>query len=190
MAVLSLKLLGEFEVRRAPASAIAFRTRKTKALLAYLAWPPGRAHTRDKLAAVLWENSDQDHARKNLRHTLALLRKAVSDKTAQIIVSDNDRLYLDPETVEVDAVTFDRLVAGGAPDALEQAMAIYQGEFLDGFELKEDTFLQWVASERALLHEKALACLTKLLEHYLATGKIDQGIQLALRLLTNDPLQE
>ena len=179
MAVLSLKLLGEFEVRRAPASAIAFRTRKTKALLAYLAWPPGRAHTRDKLAAVLWENSDQDHARKNLRHTLALLRKAVSGKTAKIIVSDSDRLYLDPETVEVDAVTFDRLVARGAPDALEQAMTIYQGEFLDGFELKEDTFLQWVASERALLHEKALACLTKLLEHYLATGKILPGSESA-----------
>jgi len=38
-------------------------TRKAHALLAYLAVPPGRTHSRDKLAALLWGNSGHEQAR-------------------------------------------------------------------------------------------------------------------------------
>ena len=187
---LSLRLLGGLDVSRASVPAIEFRTRKAKALLAFLASPPGHAHSRDKLAAMLWQDSDPEHARKNLRHALTLLRKAVSDKPAEIIVGDGDRLFLDPEAVAVDAVEFDALVARGTPEALERAATIYRGEFLDGFELKEESFLEWVASERTRLREMAHAALARLLDHYLAISKVEQGIQVALRLLGSDPLQE
>ena len=45
---LQLKVLGGFEARIGPAGKLDIVTRKTRALLAYLALPPGRPHTRNK----------------------------------------------------------------------------------------------------------------------------------------------
>ena len=46
---LSLRLLGSFEARLG-AGPLRLSAKKTRALLAYLALPPGRAHTRETLA--------------------------------------------------------------------------------------------------------------------------------------------
>ena len=53
MVRLSLTLLGDFQARLGPGAPLRLRTRKTQALLAYLASPPGQSHSRDKLAALL-----------------------------------------------------------------------------------------------------------------------------------------
>ena len=53
-------------------------TRKATALLAYLA-VTGRFHTRDTLAALLWPEMDDAHARAALRRTLSSLKAAVGD---------------------------------------------------------------------------------------------------------------
>ena len=79
MADLSLNLFGGFTIHRPLASPVAIRSAKSKALLAYLAYQPGQSHSRDKLAALFWENSDRAQARKSLRQALAVLRSAVSD---------------------------------------------------------------------------------------------------------------
>ena len=49
--------------------------RRAKALLAYLALPPERVHPRDKLAALLWGDLSDEHARQTLRQALATLRR-------------------------------------------------------------------------------------------------------------------
>jgi DNA-binding SARP family transcriptional activator len=54
MARLSLRLLGGFQARLDLGPPVALPTRKSQALLAYLALPLGRAHPRDTLAALLW----------------------------------------------------------------------------------------------------------------------------------------
>ena len=51
-------------------------TRKATALLAYLA-VTDRFHTRDALAALLWPEMDDTHARAALRRTLSSLKAAV-----------------------------------------------------------------------------------------------------------------
>ena len=48
-----LTLLGGFQAQLGAGSPLAVPTRKTQALLAYLALPLGQAHPRDKLAALL-----------------------------------------------------------------------------------------------------------------------------------------
>jgi len=53
MARLQLTLLGGFEARIIPGEPLDIANRKTRALLAYLALPTGRAHSRDKLTALL-----------------------------------------------------------------------------------------------------------------------------------------
>ncbi len=44
-----LTLLGDFQARMGGGAPLRLRTRKSQALLAYLALPPGQPHSRDKL---------------------------------------------------------------------------------------------------------------------------------------------
>src|SRR2546428_8052583 len=113
MARLSLTLLGGFQARLEPGSAIALPTRKSQALLAYLSLPLGRAHPRDKLAALLWGGIREESARASLRQALFAIRKALDETSA--VQQDGDALALKPGAVEGDAATFERLGRGGAP---------------------------------------------------------------------------
>jgi len=122
MTRLSLTLLGGFQARLEPGSAIALPTRKSQALLAYLALPLGRAHPRDKLAALLWGSIREESARASLRQARFAIRKALSDTSA--VRQDGDTLALEPGAVEVDAATFERLVREGTPAALARAAAL------------------------------------------------------------------
>ena len=54
MGRLTLTLLGDFQARLGPGPPLRLQSRKTEALLAYFALPPGQRHSRDKLAALLW----------------------------------------------------------------------------------------------------------------------------------------
>ena len=94
MVRLSLTLLGGFQARLEPGSAVALPTRKSQALLAYLALPPGRAHPRDKLAALLWGGIREDSARASLRQTLFVVRKALQGADAQALEQEGDTLRL------------------------------------------------------------------------------------------------
>ena len=170
---LSLNLFGGFAIQRPLGSPVDIRSAKSKALLSYLASQPGQSHSRDKLAALFWENSDRPQARKSLRQALAVLRSAVSDNGAPIIVSDGDRLLLDSKGVVIDVAEFEHLIALGTPAALEEAVAIYRGDFLDGFELKEEAFTEWLTSERTRLREVGVSAQIKLLDHYLAVQEIE-----------------
>src|SRR5258708_17166110 len=93
MARLSVTLLGGFQARLEPGSAVALPTRKSQALLAYLALPPGRAHPRDKLAALLWGGIREESARASLRQALFAIRKALRETSA--VRQDGDALALE-----------------------------------------------------------------------------------------------
>src|SRR6267378_6190992 len=171
MARLSLTLLGGFQ-----------------ALLAYLALPPGRAHPRDKLAALLWGGIRGESARGSLRQALFALRKALSDTS--VVQQDGDALALERGAVDVDAVTFERLVHEGTASALEQAVALYQGDLLSGFAVDEAPFEEWLLAERERLRELALEALARLLANQRNAGASEAAVHTALKLLTLDPLQE
>src|SRR5437773_10115579 len=121
MARLHLTLFGGFHARLEPGSAIALPTRKSQALLAYLALPLGRAHPRDKLAALLWGGIREESARASLRQALFSIRKALGEAES-VLRQDGDSLALDAEAVEVDAALFERAVKQGTPEALARAV--------------------------------------------------------------------
>ena len=51
-------------------------------------------------------------------------------------------------------------------------------------------FEEWLLAERRRLDETLHGILRRLLDHYVVTGAIDRAIQVALRLIALDPLQE
>lgn len=83
---LGVTLLGGFQIQLVPGGVLSLPMRKAQALLAYLAPPPGRAHPRDKLAALLWGESSDAKARDGLRHALAALRQALPNTVPPILL--------------------------------------------------------------------------------------------------------
>jgi hypothetical protein len=73
-------------------------------------------------------------ARGNLRHALSKIRKA-QPKPPAGHTPRCPSVALDPSTVDVDAVWFERLVADGRPAALEQVAGLYRGDLLAGLAL-------------------------------------------------------
>jgi predicted ATPase/DNA-binding SARP family transcriptional activator len=187
---LKLALLGGFQARLEPGPALVLPTRKTQALLAYLALPLGQAHPREKLASLLWGDMAEAQARGNLRHALSRIRKPLVRTARSGILLDGPSVALDPSAVDVDVAQFERLVADGRPDALEQIAGLYRGDLLAGLALAEPPFEAWLTSERGRLHELAIEGLGRLFTHQQKTGAADPAIQTGLRLVALDPLQE
>jgi DNA-binding SARP family transcriptional activator len=70
MGTIALDLLGGFEVRAEDGTVLSLPTHKYKALLAFLATPAGRSHSRDGLVSLLWGELSHEHARAALRQAL------------------------------------------------------------------------------------------------------------------------
>src|SRR5262252_4527504 len=79
MGRLILRLLGTPEVIHAE-QALTFQTRKVLALLAYLAVEHG-VHSRDKITALLWPESDEERGKASLRRALSYLRESLDEPT-------------------------------------------------------------------------------------------------------------
>jgi DNA-binding SARP family transcriptional activator len=188
MARLRLELLGGFSARLADGQPCLLPTKKVQALLAYLALPPGRPHSREKLTALLWGDTPETQARQSFRQALAMLRRALGEPTP--VLAQGDAIALDPQAVEVDVAQVEVAVAEGSREALERAAALYRGDLLDGFGLDEAPFEDWRALERERLHELVLEGLARLLGDQVREGRSEAGIQTARRILALDPLQE
>src|SRR6266704_407488 len=80
MSLLRLAVLGAPEVFH-DGSRLTFSLRKAQALLIYLA-VEGGMHSRSKLAALLWPDSEPQAARTGLRTALTLLRGLLADSDA------------------------------------------------------------------------------------------------------------
>jgi TolB-like protein len=190
MAGLHIALLGGLDITGGEASARASLTRKSRALVAYLALRGAGGQSREKLADLLWGNSAEEQARANLRQTLSLLRKALNGDGAGYLVTDGDQISLAGADIDLDVANFERLVDEATPDALKRAAALYKGDLLDGFSLKEDSFEAWARAERERLRLRASDALTKLIAHCDEVGDTERCVETAARLLTLDPLRE
>jgi predicted ATPase/DNA-binding SARP family transcriptional activator len=183
-------LLGGFRAELDTGAPLVLPTRKTLALLAYLALPLGQAHPREQLAALLWGDMQEAQARGNLRHALSRIRKALPSGAQAGLILDGPSVALAPAVVDVDVAEFERLVADGSPTALEKLASLYRGDLLAGISVAERPFEEWLTSERERLHEMAIQGLGRLLTHHQRTGAAEAAVQTGLRLLTLDPLQE
>jgi TolB-like protein/Tfp pilus assembly protein PilF len=190
MAGLRIALFGGLEIAGGDAAARASLTRKARALIAYLALRGARGESREKLAELLWGNSAEEQARANLRQALSTIRKALNGNGTAYLVADSGQISLAGRDIDLDVAKFERLAAKATPDALKRAAALYKGDLLDGFSLKEDSFEAWARSERERLRHLACDALTKLIAHCDEVGDTERCVETAARLLRLDPLRE
>jgi len=146
---LALDLVGPITLRRDSAVVPLPSSRKTRALLGYLA-AVGKPVRREHLTAMFWEVPDDP--RGALRWSLSKLRQIVDE-------GDHCRLKADRETVHIDCsrLTVDWLelrdlatsdVRKQPADRIESALAA-EGEFMEGLDLPGcETFNAWLVAVR------------------------------------------
>ena len=187
---LILTLFGGYEARLGSGPVLTLPTRKVEALLAYLALPPGQAHLRDKLAALLWGEVPDLQARASLRQALFSLRQALPGTEPARLRLDGQAVALNPAAIEVDVTTFETCLGEGTPEGLDTAARLYRGDLLAGLRVGEAPFEEWLLAERERLRELALEGLARLLAQQRKAGSTEAALQTALRLAALDPLQE
>lgn len=191
MPLLHLELLGDFRLRSHEGALLTISAKKSQAMLAYLGVKPSQLVSRDKMASLLWSSTAPEQARQSLRQTLSTLRKELAQISPQkILLEEGDFLALDASLVECDVLEFDSLCARGTTEALDAATRLYAGDLLDGFQIDEERFDQWVIAERDRLHRAALRAHTQLAEQLARDGVVDEAVAVAQRALRIDPLQE
>src|SRR5438132_12965004 len=191
MALLRLELLGDLQMRSDSGSLVTISAKKSQALLAFLGVKPSQRVSREKIASLLWSSTGPEQARQSLRQTLSTLRKELAQLSAneKILIEENDLLGLDETLVSCDVAEFESLVAVGTDESLTSASQLYRGDFLDGFQINEERFDQWVIAERDRLHRMSLRGHMQLLEMQSRRGATDDAIATAQRSLRIDILQ-
>jgi PAS domain S-box-containing protein len=181
--VTDLRLLGGFAASVRGRS-IALRTRKDRALLAYLALSHGRRHNRSRLAALLWGDVAGD-PRQSLRQSLMGIAQA-----GVVLEARRDDVQLDPSNVSVDALEVRRLLEAGAVAPLEQAIALYGGPLLEDLGPIAPAFDDWLTVERERLAAALVDAHRRLLDLYAAAGTPQRALAAASRLVGGDPYRE
>ena len=167
---LAITVLGDVDIR-VDGKPIDVDTRKALALVAYLA-VTGTSASRDTLASLLWGELDSNRARGALRRTLSVLRKALGNRWLAV---ESDRVRLEGEGIYLDMAEAEDLrnsveshddhsseACAGCLRRLERAAALYRGDFMAGFNLRDaPEFDTWQLREadlaRTIVKTKAKA---------------------------------
>ena len=187
----TLRLLGGFAIeanvgRPIP---ISVRSRKARALLAFLAMKPDYRASREELATLFWGDNPDALARHSLRQCLISLRQDLC-LASEILIVDREAIGLRTQFVSVDARRFISLARSAAPDELAQAAELWRGPFLPdlGFDIEE--FDTWHRHQAERLATAAAAVFEALCRNADANGDGERAIAAAERLVALEPTRE
>ncbi len=163
-----------------------FETDKVRAMLVYLAMEHEHPHRRETIAGLLWPDFPDLVALRNVRLSFFRLRKALEDdqneQISRLFQASRQTLAFHPSApLWVDAVEFETLLAAcdnhahqdieTCPECIqriEKAVALYRGDFLSGFNVKEAIgFEEWLVLKREHLRHLAVTALDRLTTHHL-----------------------
>ena len=175
-----IQLLGGLRAARGDREITRFRTQKTGALLAYLAYHLDREHPREILIELFWPEAEINRGRQSLSQELYDLRRQLEPPgtpAGVVLLKDRAMVRLNPAAVTTDVAEFEaalgaaaRVSADGGLPALRGAVDLYQGELLPGF------YEDWVQQERQRLAERHFQAVCLLIAHLEAAGDLAAAI--------------
>lgn len=186
--MLIIKTLGGLGFQRPDGGNLRLPTRKTAALIAYLAMHPGRRFSRQAVTGLLWGDKDELHARHSLSQAISDIRRTLGGDFLQ---ADPQFVWLDEQSIAVDALRLSTVSPQQAGvHALESIEGLYAGDFLEGLELGQEGFDCWMMAERERLRQLAHDQMTTLLEIRMGSAQVSSALGTARTLLTLDPFDE
>ena len=188
---------------------VTFPTRKTLALLVYLAIEVG-LQPRKHLAALLWPEASPERSHASLRNTLSRLQTALRQASSQAQTSyisvTHHALGLNPDAdIDFDLRTIEDAYALARADrssrtrpagsaslpVLQSAAACRRGDFLAGFSLGDAPgFDDWAAVQREVWHRRLGLILDRLSEIQFARGEFAAATETASHWIALDTLNE
>jgi DNA-binding SARP family transcriptional activator len=206
--LLHIMALGPPEVRLGE-HLVTFPTRKTLALLIYLAIEAG-LQPREHLATLLWPEASPERSHASLRNTLghlhAALRQASGETQTPFLTVTHNALGLNPDAdIDFDLQTVERAYElaradrsnrkfpEGSPSLplLQSAAACQRGDFLAGFSLADAPgFDDWAAIQREVWHRRLGLILDRLSEIQFASGEFAGTTETASQWIALDGLNE
>jgi DNA-binding SARP family transcriptional activator len=199
VARLDIRLLGGFEVRLLGQPVVEFESDTVRVLLARMAVEPGRTISRASLAELLWPGRAQGAALGNLRHALAVLRRAIGDEAADrpfLTVTPTHLTADGGADVWIDVVEMERVAtARGSKRCsvadLEHAVDLYRGAFIDGLDIDAgELWDSWLWTTREAISRQAAEMLRELAELRERNGERVDAERLVRRWLEIDPWDE
>ncbi len=188
---------------------VTFPTRKTLALLIYLAIEAG-LQPREHLAALFWPEASPERSHASLRNTLSRLHASLRQvrggaQTPYLSVTHHAlglnpdaRIDLDLHTVErayglARADRSSRMLPDGSASLplLQSAAARQRGDILAGFSLGDAPgFDDWAALQREVWHRRLGLVLDRLSEIQFARGEFAGATETASQWIALDALNE
>lgn len=199
-AVLHLNVLGGFRafvVADGPHSdnpandypAIDFPTKKSALLLVpiLIEDPPP---SRDRLAALLWSNRQEQQGRGSLRQAIFTLRATLREAGAPEPETQHDRISMPAKAMRCDVLDFQAAARGTGVEDLERARRLYNGPFLGTVRLPDSEFAAWADDIRQSLQRMAEAVGIDLSIMYRESGNLADAAEVLEWVLTLDPIRE
>lgn len=190
-----IELFGGLRVIQGDRTISRFRTRKTAALLAYLAYHTDRSHPREALIELLWPWASPAAGRHDLSCALSSLRhqfEPPGDPPGGILAADRNSVRLSPEVVTTDVSEFEASLrkAEGTPSKtgkeqqLGEAIRLYRGELLPGF------YEPWIPAEQVRRSEQFVSSAMELSGLLIERREVAAAIALLRRAVEANPLRE
>jgi len=174
--------------------------RRVQELLCYLLLYRDRAHPREALAGLLWEQVPITSSKKCLRQALwrleAVLEPGSESGSERVLAVDPDWIQVNPKAnLWLDVAVFEKAFTGvqdlpgkqldgERAQLLRVAEQLYAGDLLDG------CYQDWCLCERERLQNMYLAMLQKLMLYCEANREYEGGLVYGDRILRYDPACE
>ena len=135
---------------------IRIKSRKSRAVLAFLALNEHQHETRERLVGLFWSESEEHKARASLRQTLRELRQALSEAGYHGLQTEKLAIELDPKLVEVDLwITIHEAERHRAHPLLLNAVRAAES-LLAGLEDIDPAFRGWLLAKRQTFQDRLL----------------------------------
>lgn len=187
---LTFEFLGRFRAFGPDGAPLQFPSSKDEALLACLALSRDGARSRDALTGLLWSTRAEEQARASLRQSLWSIKKSLGVSADKLLAIDRRTIALRSSMFDTDVARFEQLAGHEDLDSLRAAAKVYAGDFLDGVNVRDPAWEEWLRAERTRLRSTLLQVLTRLSVALLEHGDGPGAVRAASQLLTSDPVNE
>ncbi|HEV3309377.1 MAG TPA: AAA family ATPase, partial [Chloroflexota bacterium] len=181
-----LRLLGGFALSSGNESQIKVGLGRQQELVAWLGLHPGVSQSRLIVAGLLWPDSGEAEARRNLRKLIHDLRTSWPQVDQWIHIDQTSLTWAAPESrARIDVSEFgEQSERPTDMAAATAAVAIYIGDLLP------DWYQDWVLAERDLLRRRLIGLLDWIISRAEYTADLETAAAYANRLIREEPLRE
>lgn len=199
MSQLRISLFGKFSIAYEENTLNCFHVHKVQEMFCYLLLNRSHIHARESLAELLWCDAEPKLSKNYLRKTLWQLQltlKDVSGTNDWLLQSSVDHVQFNPNAdYWLDTAVFEDVynrfcgIQGQQlqpcqVQELETAVALYQGDLLEGW------YQEWCMFERERMQQMFLLMLIKLMGYCELSGDYEKGVLYGSQVLRHDRAQE